>query len=358
MFVLALRKYAARAVVLALLVGCGGAGRFKQVGCEISEPAPQREVRYVMGTLLDVTLSPPTPGSGRELLAEVCAVAERLDGSLSNYKLDSDTSRFNADRSGAMRVVTPDLYRVIERSQELSEDTEGAFDITVRPLVEMWQRAARDGQLPVERQRREVRKQVGYKKLRRGVSHQVGKSVAGVEIETGGIAKGLAVDEMVSLLKRRGVTNTFINFGRSSMAAIGSRPDGRGWPVVIELEEGDETGTVWLRDETLTVSRDRGAQFVVAGVSYPHIFDPRTLMPAKTSRGVAVRSASAADGEAYTKYLVLRGAPSRLLTDRWQRAEWVVKDRAQPAQHSSLCSGSDGCVGAYPQHGLASLLVC
>jgi thiamine biosynthesis lipoprotein len=288
-----------------------------------------------MGTLLDLTIYPPSLASGQEIVDEVCAVAQRLDSTLSNYKIDSDVSRFNADRSGHLRVVAPDLYRVVELSQELATQTEGAFDITVRPLVEMWQQAAQRAELPTERQLTKVRQLVGYKKLLVGSPYRIGKSVSAVEIETGGIGKGLAVDEMTSVLRRRGVTSAFINFGRSSMAAIGHRPDGSGWPVVIELEEGQESGTIWLRDEALSVSRARGSAFVVAGVPYAHIFDPRTLMPAEIIRGAAVRSLSATEGEAYVKYLVLRGKPTKLRTSSWHETEWIVKARAEPAEHSS-----------------------
>jgi thiamine biosynthesis lipoprotein len=298
-------------------------------------PSPLREVRYVMGTLLDITLYPPEHGDGRVMLEEAFKIAERLNDSLSTYKPASALSVFNADSPTSMRPVDEDLYRLVEHAQNLSLQTEGAFDVTVRPLVEMWKRAAQRGYPPTEKERAAVKEKVGYRKLSFKAPWLLGKSSGGVQIESGGIAKGMAVDEIVAALKARGVTAAFVNFGRSSMAAIGTPPGELGWSVTLELEEGRPDRELSLRDEALTVSRARGEPFVVAGVSYAHIFDPRTLAPIKYVRGAAIRTPSATDGEAYVKFLVLRGPPSKRVERRWGQVEWFVKGQGRELVSSS-----------------------
>lgn len=290
-------------------------------------PSPVREVRYVMGTLLDITLypHPPEHGDGRAILEEAFKISERLNDSLSAYKPTSALSLFNAESVTSMRPVDEDLFHLVEHAQKLSLQTEGAFDVTVRPLVEMWNRAAQRGYPPTEQERAAVREKVGYRKLSFKAPRLLGKSSGGVQIESGGIGKGMAVDEIVATLKARGVTAAFVNFGRSSMAAIGAPPGKSGWPVTLELEEGQPDKELSLRDEALTVSRARGEPFVVAGVSYAHIFDPRTLAPIKDVRGAAIRTAAATDGEAYVKFLVLRGPPSKKVEGRWGTVEWFVR---------------------------------
>lgn len=314
--------------LVALLSGCGNnVAPQATPGSTISRPL--REVRYVMGTLLDITLYPPADQDARAVIEEAFAIAERLDNSLSTYKPTSALSRFNADHTTAMRPVDQDLYLLVKRANELSRQTDGGFDVTVRPLVEIWKMAAQRGYSPTKHERAELRKTVGYHKLSLGAPLLLGKAAAEVQVESGGIGKGFAVDEIVATLRARGVKSAFINFGRSSMAAIGSPPGESGWPVTLELEEGQPEGELSLRDETLTVSRARGEPFVVAGVSYAHIFDPQTLAPVKKVRGAAIRSVSATDGEAYVKFLVLRGPPPKQVEQRWGEVRWFVKDQGK-----------------------------
>jgi thiamine biosynthesis lipoprotein len=147
-------------------------------------------------------------------------------------------------------------------------------------------------------------------------------------IETGGIGKGYAVDQMVQLLRARGVSRAFINFGRSSMAALGAPPGASGWITELALSARSSEGILTLRDETLSVSRAHGTPFIINGVAYAHIFDPKTGMPVTTSRGAALRGPSATDGEAFVKYLVIRGAPSPKVSGTWGEVAWMVRDGA------------------------------
>lgn len=303
------------------------------VGCSVvsrTDSPPQAahqvsEIRYVMGTLLDITLFAPSQQEGRELLNDTFQIAEHLDSVLSTWKPESPVSAFNRDPSPHLRPVDPDLYTLVTRSQELSDRTDGAFTIGVRPLVEMWEHAAKAGAPPSARAIADVRRLVMPANLLTSPPSNLGKRFPEVRIETGGIGKGYAVDKMASFLRSRGVRQAFINFGRSSIAAIGTPPGASGWRMELALSDTASEGTIELRDETLSVSRARGTPFVINGVAYAHIFDPRTGMPVKTSRGAAVRGPSATDGEAFVKYLIIRGAPSAPVADGWRGVDWIVK---------------------------------
>lgn len=321
-------------LLAAIVWGCG---RSIEPPSAAVSPAssPLREVRYVMGTLLDITLYPPAHGDARVILEEAFQIAERLNDSLSTYKPTSALSRFNADPAIGLRVVEDDLFKLVDRAHQLSIQTDGAFDITVRPLVDLWKKAAQRGYPPDRKEISELVQQIGYRKLSCKAPRLLGKSAAGVQIESGGIGKGMAVDEIVAALKSRGVTSAFINFGRSSMAAVGAPPGEAGWSILLELEEGVPERELFLRDEALTVSRARGEPFVVAGVPYAHIFDPRTLAPISEARSAAIRSSSATDGEAYVKFLVLRGPPSTQFAKRWGKVQWFIKVQGQGGVRSS-----------------------
>jgi thiamine biosynthesis lipoprotein len=279
-----------------------------------------------MGTLLDITLFAPTQHEGREILDGTFEIAEHLDEILSTWKPESPVSVFNRDTSTGLRPVDPHLYTLAVRSKELSEKTDNAFTIGVRPLVEMWETAAKSGVAPSPSAIAHVKALISPSNILTSTPSNLGKSYPGVSIETGGIGKGYAVDAMRDYLKSQGVRHAFINFGRSSIAAIGTPPEASGWPVELALTESSSEGSLVLRDETLSVSRARGTPFVVNGVAYAHIFDPRSGMPVKASRGAAIRGPSATDGEAFVKYLVIRGAPSTSIASAWGDVDWIVRD--------------------------------
>lgn len=323
---------------LVMVVGASCSGVARGAGENIETPLQQREVRevrYVMGTLLDITLYADSKEQGQRALDEAFAVAERLDSMLSTYKEDSDVTQWNHANETGTRAISPELYRLIARSQTLSRQTKGAFDITVRPLVTLWEAAAKHGTPPTPLEVYQVKRLVGFQGLELVPPSSVTLRKVGTQIETGGVGKGFAVDEIVEKLKQRGILRAFINFGRSSMAAIGTSPGQDGWKVDLELEEGVNEGALLLRDETLSVSRARGNPFIVGTKIYAHIFDPALGYPVEISRGAAVRGNSATDGEAYVKYLVARGEPSPAVVREWNAARWIVKAKGHSARSTT-----------------------
>jgi thiamine biosynthesis lipoprotein len=202
----------------------------------------------------------------------------------------------------------------------------------------MWEVAARRGSPPTKRDIASVKELVSPSALEVVSPRSLRKRFPGVMIETGGIGKGYAVDAMLEFLRSRGVSSAFINFGRSSLGVIGAPPGEDGWIVDVALVEGSSDARLSLRDETLSVSRARGNPFVVNGRSYAHIFDPMTASPVSISRGAAIRGNSATKGEAYVKYLVIRGAPSLKVTNRWDGARWIVREGDQVKASSDLAT--------------------
>lgn len=317
-----LRRYSA-VLFMVYALGCG----YSSLLPPASPPLVRvSQVRYTMGTLLDLTVYASSEREGRRLIDEAYAIAERLNQQLSTWIPDSPVSVFNRQRVTTSTRVSADVYAIVERSRELSRKTEGAFSITVRPLVDLWDLSAKRNELPSAGELSRMKELVAPDSLEVVSPDSIKKSHSEVMIETGGIGKGYAVDAMLTFLRGQGVSAAFINFGRSSIGAIGAPPDEAGWVVDVSLVEGQVDARVWLRDETLSVSRARGNPFVVAGRSYAHIFDPTTAAPVTVSRGAATRGSSATDGEAYVKYLVIRGAPSVFIARQWDGAQWMVRE--------------------------------
>jgi len=315
-------------VAMALCVGCSATSH----GPPAAPLHKVSEIRYVMGTLLDITLFAPSQQAGREILNNTFKIAEHLDEVLSTWKPESPASVFNRDRSTLPQEVDPDLYALVVRSQELSETTDQAFTIGVRPLVEMWEAAAKSGVAPSPSAIAQVKALISTSNIITSPPSNLGKRYPAVRIETGGIGKGYAVDAMRDYLKSQGVRHAFINFGRSSIAALGAPPGASGWKMELALTESSSEGSIELRNETLSVSRAKGTPFLVSGVEYAHIFDPRTGTPVKASRGAAIRGPLATEGEAFVKYLVIRGTPSTSIASAWGDVDWIVRDGTSVAK--------------------------
>ncbi len=309
-------------MVLVCALGCGYSASRRTP--DIAQ-ARVSQVRYTMGTLMDITVYAGSEQEGRQLIDGAFAIAERLNRELSTWIPDSPVSIFNRQATTVPLRVGGDLYKLVELSGRFARETNGAFSITVRPLVDLWEVAAQRNTLPTLSEISRVKPLISAEALEVVAPDSIKKRHEGVKIETGGIGKGYAVDAMLQFLREQGVSAAFINFGRSSLGAIGSPPGELGWVVDVSLVEGRVETRVWLRDETLSVSRARGNSFEVEGRSYAHIFDPATARPVKVSRGAAVRGSSATEGEAYVKYLVIRGAPSTSLSAHWRGVEWMVR---------------------------------
>ena len=139
---------------------------------------------------------------------------------------------------------------------ELSAATGGTFDVTVSPLIQLWQRAGRDGRWPSRVAIAEARSAVGYERIRLRPPDEV-ELPAHATVELGGVGKGYAVDRMVEVLRRSGAASALVNFGGSSIAALGPPAGETGWPVWIE-HGGALEGPLILRDVALSTSNSLG----------------------------------------------------------------------------------------------------
>ena len=145
----------------------------------------------------------------------------RLDQMLSNYKPESELSEVNRLAAAKPVPVTPELFGLLSACQEYSRESEGAFDITVGPLMKVWGFYKGTGRLPHHAEIRGVLEQIGY----RNVVLDAAKGTVrfareGVELDPGGIGKGYAVDRMIEVLKQYGIRPKMISFTRAGIESI------------------------------------------------------------------------------------------------------------------------------------------
>ena len=268
---------------------------------------PVRRAHYVMGTIFEITAY----GADREetvtAVEQSFAAIRRADEILSHYRPESDLMRLN--RSASRRAVTvgPDLYRVLEEALRFARLSEGAFDVTVGPLVKLWEEAAGRDRAPSEQEILETRKRVGSAKVELLPELQVRFAQRGLEINLGAIGKGWAVDQAVAVLKRRGVRHAFVSAGTSTVFALGDDGSGDGWEVSVRNPiEGDPLATFRIRDQAVSTSAAYERFWEIAGNRFGHILDPRSGQPAAgmLSATVVAPTATAADALSTAAYVM------------------------------------------------------
>jgi thiamine biosynthesis lipoprotein len=247
-------------------------------------------------------------GKDRDYLAEVINEAfeqiDRLDAQMSNYKPESELSRINREAYGHAVLVEPGLFRLIQDAICYGEETHGAFDITVGPLMKAWGFFQGPGRRPPQAELAEILGHVGYRHVKLDAASRTLKfDQQGIELDLGGIAKGYAVDQAVEILRENHVGSALVSSGTSSIYALGAPPGERGWKVTLrDPFEAKKVGdVVFLRNYSMSTSANYERSFRIGGKTYGHIMNPRTGMPVEDTLTTAVLAPSTRQSDALTK---------------------------------------------------------
>ena len=264
------------------------------------------ESHYVMGTWLRIAIPELNAQSGRKILRQAFEETQRLDGLLSHYRPDTPLSRLNHQAGRGPQEVPSELMEVLRLSVRLSRLTEGAFDITIGPLVSLLEEASRNGLWSQDPGN--VLPNIGWELLRFPGGNRVELSRSGMRLDLGGIGKGYAVDQILQIFLKVGVRSALVNFGESSLLALGSPPDSPSWNVLVRgLQPDSFLGVLALRDKAVSTSTTFGMTFQVDGKAYGHIFDPRTGLPLVEPALAVVVADEASQAEALSKALLVLG---------------------------------------------------
>jgi len=246
------------------------------------------------------------PGILEAALDEV----DRIDRLMSHYKPESPLSRLNREAARGPVEVEPELFDFLAECLRWSRDSEGAFDVTVGPLMKAWGFFRGEGRVPEAGEISEALGRVGYRHVDlQPEARTVRFDRPGVELDLGGIAKGYAVDRVVDLLKRHGVAAALVSAGGSTIYGLGAPPGRKGWEVGIQdpADPRRIARKILLRDRALSVAGRREKSFEVGGVTYAHIMDPRTGRPVEGMLSVAVLATSGTAGDALDDAFFVQG---------------------------------------------------
>ena len=288
----------------------------------------------LMGTRVSVELWADDAARGRELVAEVMAEYHRIDDSMSTYKLDSEISRVNSGAAKAPMVISDELFRLVERSLELSVASGGAFDITYDSVGYLYDFRAR--QRPTDSQ---IAERLGAVDYRHVVLDRERRTVffktSGVRINLGGIAKGYVVERAAGMLRARGVEHALLNAGGDTRV-IGDR---RGQPWVVGIRHprvADEVVTrLPLVDEAISTSGDYERYFEENGHRYHHIINPATGRPTEGILTVTVIGPDGTLTDGLDTAIFVLGVEKGLeLIEAYPEYETIIVDAAGKVSYS------------------------
>src|ERR1700680_831733 len=261
--------------------------------------------KYIMGTVFEIAAYDQSPGHATDAIEKAFQEIVRLDDLMSNYTPESALSKLNRSGHFHEEEVPSDLYRVIEQAVQFSRLSDGKFDISVAPLVNLWKAALRGESTPSRAQEEEVRNCVGYEKIELTPPDRIRFRSSCLQLDLGSIGKGYAVDRAAEVLHSLGIHDALINEGGNTIFAMGAPPDQTAWLVHLRDPSNKIDPQVMLKDGSVSTS-EQTAPSLLGNDSAGHIIDPDTGMPLKTVFAVSAvsRTATASDGLSTTLLLL------------------------------------------------------
>ncbi len=275
--------------------------------------------RHAMATRFELLLHGPNPTALRSAGEEALDEIERRENRLSLYRPASEVSHINARGAYEPVRISPSVFSLLQQAARLHEQTGGAFDITMAPLVRCWGFMGGTGKWPEPEAVETARAQIGFQHVQLdAANYTVRFSRPGMMLDLGAIGKGYAVECAAEILREAGVTSALLHGGTSTVCAIGAPPDANAWSIALTGSSpplpgvslwppADLPGTVSLKDESLSVSAVWGRCFEHEGKSFGHILDPRTGWPARQAILSAVIATSSTETDALSTGLLVLG---------------------------------------------------
>lgn len=282
--------FTAFAILGILLTGCGNSAQNKTAAISQTDAEqPYSEDIFAMDTFMTITAY----GDGNEAaVKESVSEIERLDALLSISSETGDIKALNQSK-GASVEISEETANLIKRAIDIGEKTDGNFNCTVLPLMELWGFTTQVYQVPTENEISEVLAKINPDNIKMEENKAV--LADGVSLDLGGIAKGYASSRIMEVFQENGVVSGMVSLG-GNVHTIGTKPDGKPWRIAIQdpfnLEE--VTAVVEVDDKAVITSGGYQRFFEQDGKTYHHIIDPATGYPAQS--GLASCTIIAKDG--------------------------------------------------------------
>jgi FAD:protein FMN transferase len=251
-----------------------------------------------MGTMVRIVLYAPDEAAAKRAAAAAFARIAELNKIMSDYDPDSELMRLCKSGGGTVSV---DLFQVLQEAEKYGRLSDGAFDISIGPVVRLWRKARKTGVMPSADAVKQALERVDYRKIRLDPrSRTVRLLLMGMLLDLGGIAKGYAADAALAVLRQHGITRALVALGGD--IAIGDPPPGAaGWRIGVAPLKGTDASPryhLMLKNAGVSTAGDLHQAVEIDGKRYSHIIDPRTGigLVGRRSATVVAPNATTSDG--------------------------------------------------------------
>lgn len=306
-----------------------------ECGARADEPALTRYTfsEVHMGADFRIVLYAAEERSANAAARAAYARVAALNKTLSDYDPASELTRLSATSGSAHAIpLSEDLWFVLERSQRLAAETDGAFDVTCGPIVRAWRSARRTKMFPSEERLAKVRAPVGYRHLKLDPQARTAElTTPNMLLDLGGIAMGYAADEALKVLNKHGITRAMID--ASGDIRCGEAPPGKqAWTIgIAPLTEskGPSSRFVEVVNGALTTSGDAFQYVELDGKRYSHIVDPRTGLGLTTRSSVTITASDCITADSLATAVSVLGPEAGLkLLKKYPGAEAYIVRQA------------------------------
>ena len=265
---------------------------------------------YYFDTYVSITVYSLKDASYLDECMEIC---EKYDNSLGRLSLGEMTMINQQAYAGVN--VSDDTYYLFERALEFCDETNGAVDITIAPLVDIWgfthnmSGNSSADRKPTDLEIRQALKKVNYKRVKLYEGNRVKFYDSNVQVDLGFIAKGFVADKIKEYLVEKGVKSAIISLG-GNVVVIGSKPDGSDYNIGIKDPDNPEDiiDSISVSDKSVVTSGTYERYVEYDGVKYHHILNTNTGYPVKTDvKSVTIISDSSLEGDALSTICLILG---------------------------------------------------
>jgi len=248
--------------------------------CTDNRPRSIQKTESIMGTDVTITVVVPSAEEGNAAIDAGMAELRRLDAMMSLYKDTSELTRVNQAAGLHPVAVSPEMIEIVRAARDVSRLSGGVFDVTIGPLVVLWQMRLRNGAPPSDEEIRRVRQLVDYRNIlidEKASTLYLAKR--GMIMDLGGM-KGYLADRVADLFRKRGIANAVIALA-GDIWVMGRREDGSPWRIGVQhpREKDKIIAVLDLSDKYISTSGDYERYVIKEKKRYHHIIDPRTGKP-------------------------------------------------------------------------------
>lgn len=292
-----------------------------------SSPPPYKQTKFLLNTLVEITVEGERESKAERAVELAFAEIKRIENLMSRHREGSEVYLINQQAFQKEIPISPELFSLIKTAQIYTKKTNGAFDITVTPLLLLWKKVKQRGKLPSTEEIKKALSLVGAEKIILGEKeHTIKLAQPGVQIDLGGIAKGYAVDKAIEVLKKEGISRALVNAG-GDLYTLGHPLKRDHWRVGVQdpYNKTNILGIIKLKNMAVATSGNYERFFELGGRKYCHIVNPQTGYPVPGMLSVTIIAPTTLEADILATAVFVLGAQEGMnLIDSLPQIEGII----------------------------------